>query len=64
MPLLKSIKISKPCIVLWFNNDVVNLYMDGNHNDLAFIISDSIIKSEKFRNVIINAIKTYQEQMN
>jgi hypothetical protein len=62
--MLKKIKDSLCYIMLFVDDRNVHLIMDGNDEAFAELIGEAMIKSPKFRSMIVGAVKIYQESMN
>lgn len=55
---------SNPCMIFFMDEDKASLIIEGDTKEISSMIGECMIKSKKFRNIIMSAIKIYQEKMN
>lgn len=62
--LVNKLIISNPCMIFFKDGDNANLIIEGDITEISIMICDCMIKAKKFRDIILEAIKIYQEKLN
>ena len=62
--LVNKLITSNPCMIFFKDEDNASLIIDGDIKEISNMIGDCMIKTKKFRDIILESIEIYQGKLN